>query len=108
MTSVPTAPTPGPTAMQMVDGVDLTGKTCVITGASAGLGRESARALAITGAHVVLAARDNKALSGAGGWGGGQVPHAKTSTVALALSSLAGVPRAAEAIQEIAPAIHVL
>ena len=30
-------------------------KTCVITGASAGLGRESARALAAAGAHVILA-----------------------------------------------------
>jgi NAD(P)-dependent dehydrogenase (short-subunit alcohol dehydrogenase family) len=35
-----------PTALQVVEGVDMTGKTCVITGASAGLGRESAHALA--------------------------------------------------------------
>lgn len=35
-----------PTALQVVDGIDLSGKTCVITGASSGLGRESARALA--------------------------------------------------------------
>ena len=47
-----------PTALEVVDGVDLTGKICVVTGASAGLGRESARALATTGAHVILAARN--------------------------------------------------
>ena len=32
-----------PSALDVVDGVDLTGKTCVITGASTGLGRESAQ-----------------------------------------------------------------
>lgn len=51
-----------PTALQVVDGADLTGKTCVITGASAGLGRESARALAATGAHVILTGRNAGAL----------------------------------------------
>ena len=97
-----------PTAIEVVDGVDLSGKTCVITGASAGLGRESARALAITGAHVVLAARNTEALAEAEAWVHGEVPHAKTSTVALDLTSLACVRRAAEAIREITQAIHVL
>ena len=40
-------------ALDVVEGVDLSGKTCVITGASSGLGRESARALAAAGARVV-------------------------------------------------------
>lgn len=39
------------TAMQAVEGIDLSGKTCVVTGASSGLGRESARALAAAGAR---------------------------------------------------------
>ena len=37
----------------MVEGIDLTGQTCVITGASSGLGRESAKALAATGAMAI-------------------------------------------------------
>jgi NADP-dependent 3-hydroxy acid dehydrogenase YdfG len=50
-------------ALRVVEGVDLSGKVCVITGASSGLGRESARALAAAGAHVVLAARNHDALT---------------------------------------------
>ena len=97
-----------PSASDVVDGVDLTGKTCVITGASAGLGRESARALAMTGAHVVMAARNADALADAEDWVHTEVPHATTSTVALDLTSLDSVRAAAAAIGDISPAIHVL
>jgi NAD(P)-dependent dehydrogenase (short-subunit alcohol dehydrogenase family) len=100
--------TPKTTALQVVDGADLTGKTCVITGASAGLGRESARALASTGARVVLAGRNSGALAEAQRWVRGEVPGARTSTVELDLTSLDSVRRAAAAIAGIAPVIHVL
>jgi len=97
-----------PTALEVVDGVDLAGKTCVVTGASAGLGRESARALAKTGAHVILAARNPAALADTEEWIRAEVPDAKTSTVELDLTSLAAVRSAAKAIDAIASAIHVL
>ncbi|MCU1641313.1 MAG: dehydrogenase, short-chain alcohol dehydrogenase like protein [Nocardia sp.] len=96
------------TALEVVDGVDLAGKTCVITGASAGMGRESARALAAAGAHIVLAARDAEALAATQEWIGTEVPGARTTTVALDLTSLANVRVAAAAIGDIAPRIHVL
>lgn len=96
------------TALELVEGVDLSGKTCVITGASAGLGRESARALAATGAHVILAARNRGALAETQEWIRADVPEAHTSTVALDLTALPSVREAAAAIAEIAPAIHVL
>jgi NAD(P)-dependent dehydrogenase (short-subunit alcohol dehydrogenase family) len=41
-------------------GVDLSGQTIVVTGATSGLGRESARALASAGAKVVLTGRDDQ------------------------------------------------
>lgn len=97
-----------PTALEVVDGVDLRGKVCVITGASAGLGRESARALAKTGAHVVLAARNRQALAETEAWVRAEVRDAVTSTVELDLTSLASARSAADAIGAIAPAIHVL
>lgn len=37
---------------------DMTGKTCLVTGASSGIGRETAAALAAMGATIVMTARD--------------------------------------------------
>lgn len=97
-----------PIALEVVDGIDLSGKACVITGASSGLGRESARALAAAGAHVVLTGRDRDALGRAAQWVETEVPGAHTSTVQLDLTALGSVRAAAEAIRDIAPAIDVL
>ena len=97
-----------PSALQVVNRIDLSGKVCVITGASSGLGRESARALAAAGAHVVLAARNTDALAEADGWVHAEVPDAQTSTVHLDLTSLDSVRAAAMAIREVTPVVHVL
>ena len=98
----------GRSALQVVEGIKLSGKVCVITGASSGLGRESARALAAAGAHVVLAARNHDGLAEVGRWIYAEVPGAHISTVHLDLTSLASVRAAAGAIRDIAPAILVL
>lgn len=54
-----------PTALQIIEDNDvngkLTGKVIVVTGTSAGIGIETARALSVTGATVFLTARDIKA-----------------------------------------------
>ncbi len=46
------------TADDVIAGVDLTGRRAIVTGASSGIGRETARALASAGAEVTLAVRD--------------------------------------------------
>ncbi|WP_295696533.1 SDR family NAD(P)-dependent oxidoreductase [Lapillicoccus sp.] len=46
------------TALEVVTGVDLTGRAAIVTGAASGIGVETARALAATGAAVTLAVRD--------------------------------------------------
>ncbi|MEV2196580.1 hypothetical protein AB0I02_37235 [Streptomyces phaeochromogenes] len=51
-------------AMDVIAGVDLTGRAMIVTGASSGISVETARALAAGGAHLTLAVRDLDA-----GWG---------------------------------------
>ncbi|GAA4918459.1 short subunit dehydrogenase [Stackebrandtia albiflava] len=48
---------PGSTTADVLAGVDLTGRSAVVTGATTGVGIETARALASAGAAVTLAAR---------------------------------------------------
>lgn len=45
------------TAVEVTEGIDLTGKVVIITGANVGIGKETARVLALRGADVVLAVR---------------------------------------------------
>jgi NAD(P)-dependent dehydrogenase (short-subunit alcohol dehydrogenase family) len=53
------------TTEDVLQGVNLKGKRILVTGVSAGLGVETARALVAHGAHVVGAARDLKKAEGA-------------------------------------------
>ncbi|MDG2003134.1 MAG: SDR family NAD(P)-dependent oxidoreductase [Novosphingobium sp.] len=46
------------TAMEVIEGIDLSGKQVVLTGASSGLGVETAKALGKAGADLVLGVRD--------------------------------------------------
>lgn len=45
------------TAEEVSEGVDLTGKVALVTGANSGLGFETARVFALRGAHVIAVAR---------------------------------------------------
>lgn len=81
------------TTDEVLDGVDLSGKRVLVTGVSAGLGVETARALAAHGAQVVGAARDlAKARAATEAVGGA------FSLVELDLASLASVRACAEAL----------
>ncbi len=46
------------TAFEIAKGHDLSGRTILITGASSGLGMETARALATTGANIIITVRN--------------------------------------------------
>ncbi len=61
MTTITTPSGFDSTAAQLVAGIDLSGKRAIVTGASSGIGVETARALAGAGADVTLAVRDTDA-----------------------------------------------
>lgn len=52
-----------PTSEVVTDGVDLTGKVAIVTGPTSGIGTDTARVLALRGAHVILAARSKQKLA---------------------------------------------
>jgi NAD(P)-dependent dehydrogenase (short-subunit alcohol dehydrogenase family) len=85
------------TTDDVLRGIDLTGKRVLVTGVSAGLGVETARALAAHGAHVVGAVRDlAKAERATESVRAQAAPGASLRLVALDLASLASVRRCAD------------
>jgi NAD(P)-dependent dehydrogenase (short-subunit alcohol dehydrogenase family) len=55
---------PASTTFDVIKGIDLSGKTAIVTGGYAGLGLETARTLALAGASVIVPSRDvDKAAS---------------------------------------------
>ncbi len=79
------------TTDEVTDGIDLSGKIAIVTGASAGIGVETARALAAAGARVVLAARNPERTETAADSIRGRVPGAGLEVGMLDLTSLDSV-----------------
>src|SRR5271170_2925348 len=87
------------TADEVLAGVDLSGKRILVTGVSAGLGVETARALAAHGAQVVGAARDlTKARAATGKVRADAAKGGGLELVELDLASLASVRACADAL----------
>lgn len=96
------------TADEVLAGIDLTGKTIVVTGSSAGLGFETARALSARGAEVVMAGRDPAKNAAAADRIRAAQPDAKLSTVTIELADQDSVRRGAAEILAAHPRIHAL
>ena len=87
------------TTGEVLEGVNLSGKRVLVTGVSAGLGVETARALAAHGADVVGAARDlSKAKAATAGFRAGGANSGGFELVELDLASLDSVRACANAL----------
>lgn len=82
---------------------DMTGRVCLVTGATMGIGKEAARALNHMGAEVVIAARDEARAKQTVAEIGGT-----TSYVLCDFASLASIRAMCAEVRDRHPKIHVL
>ncbi len=96
------------TTEDVITGVNLNGKTALVTGASAGLGMETARVLAAAGAEVWLVGRDEAKLVKAREIIVADVPAAVLFIAVLDLADLNSVRRGAAEILSRCSCIDIL
>jgi NAD(P)-dependent dehydrogenase (short-subunit alcohol dehydrogenase family) len=96
------------TTDELLAGVDLSGRRFLVTGASAGLGQETARALAAHGAEVVMCVRDLPKGEHAAEAIRATVPDARLEPRELDLASLKSVRACADGLLAEGKPINVL
>nr|XP_009943679.1 PREDICTED: WW domain-containing oxidoreductase [Opisthocomus hoazin] len=96
------------TAMEILQGHDLSGKVVIVTGANSGIGFETAKSLALHGAYVVLACRNTSRGNDAVQRILVEWHKAKVESMTLDLASLQSVQHFAEAFKSKNVPLHVL
>ena len=96
------------TTDEVLEGMDLTGRRFVITGAATGLGRESARALATHGAAVTVLARSEERAAEALAQLEAGVPGANADAGVVDLGDLASVRAFADTYLDTHDSVDVL
>ncbi|XP_024025399.1 short-chain dehydrogenase TIC 32, chloroplastic [Morus notabilis] len=79
------------TAEEVTQGIDGTGLTAIVTGASSGIGAETTRVLALRGVHVIMAVRNVSAGRDVKEAILKEIPSAKVDVMELDLSSFPSV-----------------
>lgn len=87
---------------------DLSGKTCVVTGANSGIGKQIAENLASLGAHVVMACRSQERGQAALDDIASRVDGARLELSLLDQSSQASIRDFADRVRRDHPRVHVL
>ena len=100
------------TAEQVSEGVDLSGKNALVTGANTGIGQETARVLALRGAHVIMACRNlekaEQARQSILKSAGGRIGDSQIDLLELDLNSLAKTRQSAEEFSRRNIPLHLL
>ncbi|XP_022922238.1 short-chain dehydrogenase TIC 32, chloroplastic-like isoform X1 [Cucurbita moschata] len=96
------------TAEEVTDGIDGTGLTAIVTGASSGIGSETARVLALRGVHVIMGVRNLEAGRNVKETIVNENPSAKIDTMELDLSSMASVRKFASDYQSSGFPLNIL
>ncbi|GMT27782.1 hypothetical protein PFISCL1PPCAC_19079, partial [Pristionchus fissidentatus] len=96
------------TCEQVLKGIDLTGKTIAVTGTTNGIGTETARSLALAGAHVICLNRSKEMSEKQIEAIRNEKPTVEISFIKCDLSSLASVRAATEEIMEKQEKLDVL
>ncbi|KAJ8252696.1 hypothetical protein COCON_G00220080 [Conger conger] len=96
------------TALDILQGRDLSDRVVVITGANSGIGFETARSFALHGAHVILACRNKTRAGEAVGAIQQEWHKAQVEAMILDLASLRSVKEFAEAFKAKNLALHIL
>ncbi|EFJ32907.1 hypothetical protein SELMODRAFT_230658 [Selaginella moellendorffii] len=96
------------TAVEVMDGIRLDSKVAIVTGANGGIGFETVRALAIKGAHVILACRNLKSAEAAKASILREEPDVQLTVLRLDLSSLASVREFVEEFKSLKLPLHIL
>ncbi|EOY24775.1 NAD(P)-binding Rossmann-fold superfamily protein isoform 3 [Theobroma cacao] len=96
------------TAEEVTQGIDGTGLTAIVTGASSGIGVETTRVLALRGVHVVMAVRNVDAGRNVKEAILKELPGATIDVMELDLSSLASVRKFASEYQSSSLPLNLL
>ena len=96
------------TTTDVIAGIDLRGKTAVVTGASSGLGLETVRTLLGAGARVIMAARPGAKLDAALTAVRADFPQATVDAVPLELTDFSSVRVCAERVARLTQKIDLL
>lgn len=96
------------TAKEVTQGIDGTGLTAIVTGASSGIGTETTRVLALRGVHVIMAVRNVAAGKDVKEAIVKEIPTAKIDAMELDLSSLSSVRKFASDFKSSGHPLNIL
>ncbi|KAK4486463.1 hypothetical protein RD792_009143 [Penstemon davidsonii] len=96
------------TAEQVTNGIDASGLTAIVTGASSGIGTETTRVLASHGVHVIMAVRNVEVGKKVKETIIKEIPDAKIDVMELDLCSMASVRKFASEYNSLALPLNLL